>query len=304
MRFSVIIPAYNSERTLARCLDSVLRQKFQDYEVIIVDDGSTDKTKSIIESYKLKDSRIIGITKENGGASSARNTGMNNATGDYIVFLDSDDEVSSEYLYDLSGYNEDCIISGITVQREYTQHNENPPKNSVYNKEDIPTFIEINNLGSYLRGPCAKALKRQIISNFNIRFDTNMLWGEDFLFMLEFLKHSNGIRTICKANYIYYWPSDELKYKMTANHYMYGLHKIEYAIRTFGTLQTALMNNRIGHYATFIRYLCSLSRKDKFKNISILLPYKLWHLLPDISFYYKSARYFEVLRITLFTNIK
>ncbi|MEI3420776.1 MAG: glycosyltransferase family A protein [Butyricimonas faecihominis] len=98
---SVIIPAYNVEAFLARCLDSVLEQSFSNFEVIVVDDGSRDRTAEIIRGYQQKDSRVVGIFKENGGVTSARNAGVAKAKGDYLFFLDGDDYVPSTALNDL-----------------------------------------------------------------------------------------------------------------------------------------------------------------------------------------------------------
>ena len=300
MKFSVIIPAYNSEKTLARCIDSVLRQKYQDFETIIIDDGSQDKTASIIKSYQGKDSRIMGITKENGGASSARNFGIKHAKGEYIVFIDSDDEVTYDYLSDLAGSNEDCILSGVKIIAKNSQHDECPDGNHHLEIEDLPNFIEINNTQSFLRGPYAKALKRKIIEQNGIEFDPNIIWGEDFLFVLKFLKHASSIRTVNKSNYIYYWPPDGVRYKMTSRRYLYGLYQIEKTLKTFGDIKNSILNNRRMHYETFLSYFCSLSFQKKIQNLSTLFPFKLWKILPDISFYYKATRYVEIVRVTIF----
>lgn len=91
MRFSIIIPVYNVEPYLRECLDSVLRQTYSDWEAICVNDGSTDSSARILQEYTSRDNRIKVITQPNGGLSAARNTGLDNATGDYLLFLDSDD---------------------------------------------------------------------------------------------------------------------------------------------------------------------------------------------------------------------
>ena len=100
--FSIIIPAYNNEKYVGKCIESVLSQTFTDFELIIVNDGSTDRTYEVIEKYALQDSRIRVIDKKNGGVSSARNIALDKAIGKYILFLDSDDWYESCYCYDLS----------------------------------------------------------------------------------------------------------------------------------------------------------------------------------------------------------
>lgn len=98
MRFSVIIPVYNVEKYLDRCLQSLQMQVYENFEVIIVNDGSPDHSQDIIDKYVLKDTRFHGYQKENGGLSSARNYGVTKATGDYLLFVDGDDYVSDDYL--------------------------------------------------------------------------------------------------------------------------------------------------------------------------------------------------------------
>ena len=101
-KISIIIPSYNEEKNISRCLDSVMNQTFSDFEVLCVDDGSNDKTYDIIKKYSEKDSRIIPLKNPNKGVSSARNFGIENAKGDYIGFVDSDDFIQPqmyEFLY-------------------------------------------------------------------------------------------------------------------------------------------------------------------------------------------------------------
>lgn len=95
---SVIIPCYNSEKTIGSCLESILNQTYSDIEVITVDDGSTDKTSEIIQTYSDRDSRILLIRKENGGVSSARNLGIHVAHGDWLLFVDSDDTILNTHI--------------------------------------------------------------------------------------------------------------------------------------------------------------------------------------------------------------
>ena len=100
---SVIIPAYNAEKTIRDCLNAVCSQTYRELEIIVINDGSTDNTAAILDEFRLADSRINAISQCNGGVSSARNTGLLNASGDYIAFVDSDDIAESqmiEILYD------------------------------------------------------------------------------------------------------------------------------------------------------------------------------------------------------------
>ena len=109
-KISVIIPVYNAEKTLHRCIDSILAQTFSDFEVLLIDDGSKDKSGEICDEYARKDSRIKVCHKENGGVSSARNMGLDNAKGEWITFVDADDYIASDFLSAINNNNCDFII--------------------------------------------------------------------------------------------------------------------------------------------------------------------------------------------------
>jgi len=97
MKISVIVPVYNAERYISRCVDSILKQTYSDWELLLVDDGSKDNSLAILNDYGKKDSRIRTFHQENAGAGAARNVGLENAIGDYIVFIDSDDFVEPDF---------------------------------------------------------------------------------------------------------------------------------------------------------------------------------------------------------------
>jgi glycosyltransferase involved in cell wall biosynthesis len=101
--FSVVIPVYQAERYLGECIDSVLNQTYENFEVVIVDDGSSDRSGKICDTYAGKDSRVVVIHKENGGPTSARTIGAEKGKGKYILFLDSDDRLDNETLKRMSG---------------------------------------------------------------------------------------------------------------------------------------------------------------------------------------------------------
>ena len=98
-KISVIVPVYNVERYLRRCIDSILAQTFTDFELLLIDDGSKDSSGEICDEYAAKDSRIIVFHKENGGVSSARNVGLDNVRGEWVAFVDADDKISDGYFH-------------------------------------------------------------------------------------------------------------------------------------------------------------------------------------------------------------
>src|SRR5699024_4953921 len=112
IKYSVIIPVYNAEKTLKRCLDSLLGQKRQDVEIILINDGSSDRSGEILDEYRRKYGSIVSLEQENSGVSAARNRGLNAAMGSYILFVDSDDYVSEDYfnVIDEAGEKEDSDL--------------------------------------------------------------------------------------------------------------------------------------------------------------------------------------------------
>lgn len=113
MKISAIVPVYNSEKYVARCIDSIIAQTYSNWELILVDDGSVDNSLSILHEYEKHDSRIKVIHQSNAGPGIARNTGIQNATGDYIIFVDSDDKIIDNYFDLLSKKNEDVVFIDI-----------------------------------------------------------------------------------------------------------------------------------------------------------------------------------------------
>lgn len=111
---SIIVPVYNSEKYIDRCLDSILNQTYKDLEIVLVNDGSNDQSLKILENYALRDTRIKVVNQENKGVAAARNTGLDNATGDYILYVDSDDWIENnmvERMVELSA-NADIVFCG------------------------------------------------------------------------------------------------------------------------------------------------------------------------------------------------
>ena len=116
MKFSIIVPVYNSEKYLKLCIESILNQRNTDFELLLINDGSKDGSINIINEYVKNDKRVILINKENGGASSARNMGLDFAKGEMIVFIDSDDTVGPNYLNDLEfQYDEEFVQCGVKI---------------------------------------------------------------------------------------------------------------------------------------------------------------------------------------------
>ena len=190
VKISIIVPVYNSEKYLSRCIDSILNQTMKDFELILINDGSTDNSLSILKNYELKDSRIRVIDQKNVGVSKTRNKGIKLANGDYITFIDNDDTIKSDYLEKFLSFigDYDMVIGG--YQRVDSNGNiisEFRLKDSLWAKY---TFIT----------PWARIYKKKFLIDNNIKFLTSPI-GEDVYFNLNIYNKTDSIKIV---NYVGY----------------------------------------------------------------------------------------------------
>jgi len=205
---SVIVPIYNREKYIARCIESILRQTFKDFELILVDDGSKDGSLAICEEYAKKDNRIVVLHKENGGVSSARNLGLDNAKGEWICFVDSDDYVSEHYiqsLTDLIGKYGDIptlYVSGILFVGNRGRQLYKEPYQIMYNSiYTIDKGLKIERITTGT--DVSKLYNREIIRKHEIRFPENLIYSEDQVFIYRYLLYVNRIATVSEYDYVY-----------------------------------------------------------------------------------------------------
>ncbi|MCI9617526.1 MAG: glycosyltransferase [Eubacterium sp.] len=189
-KVSIITPVYNSAKYINKCIDSVLNQTYSNWELILVNDGSTDQSRSICESYSKKDKRIILVNQENSGVSVARNTGLDYSTGDYIHFLDSDDFLEKNMLertLDKALENDyDLVIFGSNHLYENGKKMKRP---ETVMKEEISEKAEIvGNLFVYGGVLWNKLIKADLIFDNNLRFNTKLKASED-MYMTMHLVH-------------------------------------------------------------------------------------------------------------------
>lgn len=217
IKVSVIIPVYNVEKYLDKCLTSVVNQTLKNIEIIIVNDGSTDKSLEIIKKY-LFDSRIILINKENGGISSARNTGLNLAKGEYIQFLDGDDWLDYDYLEKNYQYakenNLDIITSGIVLEYEDRTifYNKNININKIYTKDEYFDIIFYN---KDIINVTTKFYKLSLYKKNDIFFPKNISLGEDLVICVKTIYYSLRIGVNEEANYHYIQRKSSLSRRLT-----------------------------------------------------------------------------------------
>lgn len=221
---SIIVPVYKSEAYLPRCIDSILAQTFADFELILIDDGSPDACGAICDEYATRDDRIRVVHKENGGVSSARNAGLDIAVGTYIAFVDSDDTVSDKYIEELMQWRQyDYVTAGYTWQDHLSNWH-------VRTFEEANTTIDVirmlpsKYLGKYYFGsPWATLMKRALIEENSLRFDTSIHSGEDTLFIVSYLNYASSVKIAPHCGYYYHYYSTSL---VNSTHKKYWKWKI------------------------------------------------------------------------------
>lgn len=206
-KVSVIIPVYNSEKYINQCIDSVLDQTYNNIELILINDGSTDNSLEILKKYKSKFSQIKIINQNNSGVSYSRNIGLKTATGDYIMFIDSDDIIIKNYIEQMMEYlqknNLDIIKSSYKKFKKDISNCINvsffKENYKIINKNEInKLFIETTNFNS----SCMQIINKKIIDNNKIEFENNIGFAEDFLFTYKVFEVANKIGYINNNGYV------------------------------------------------------------------------------------------------------
>lgn len=207
-KISVIVPVYNIEKYLHKCIDSILSQSFMDFELLLIDDGSIDNSGKICDEYHFKDVRIKVFHKENSGVSSARNIGLENAKGVFICFVDSDDTIDEDFLLHLVKNSEgfDLVVSGF--RRTFFGNNKMeeviPKSSETITIHDIgKVFSELDRRGLTF-GVCGKLLNKSTIVSNSILFNKSYAYGEDIIFMLQYFLHISSLKVVSYAEYNYF----------------------------------------------------------------------------------------------------
>ena len=199
---SVIVPVYNAELYLAKCVESILAQQVPDLELVLVDDGSKDNSLEICRAFAANDSRVKLVTKPNGGVSSARNVGLDNATGEWITFVDSDDWLSDDALSTCLPYMEEFeIIRFATLDIFADGHTHK--RRLRYAKDWDEAFRQVVGHRTMI-GVAGTLYRRHIFEEHNIRFDTGIIYGEDWLALATAMQYCSRVKTLNELyGYIY-----------------------------------------------------------------------------------------------------
>jgi succinoglycan biosynthesis protein ExoO len=207
MKISVIIPTYNVKEYVNKCLDSVLRQTHSDLEVIVIDDGSSDGTREILQGYAENDSRIVYLkNKENLGPSGTRNRGLEIATGDYIALLDSDDWWGEDRISILSNYAQKFDADMICDDQLLVRDQSEKPWGTLFENAgyavDAPARFDAYDFLNKNMG-LKPLFKSQFLKRHGLRFDTNLRFGEDHLLFLQCL--IKGAKAYIVPDSLYYY---------------------------------------------------------------------------------------------------
>ena len=205
MKYSVIIPVYNSEKTIKRCIESITLQNRPDVEIIIINDGSTDETEIICKALQAEYNNLIYIYKENGGVSSSRNSGLSVANGEFVMFVDSDDYIDNKCFDTIDKYtksNADFYQFGFSIiANEHIKETREFSECEVNTLSEKEAFISEGVVTRSINSPWAKIYKRKIIDENKLRFCEELSTGEDLTFVFTFLLSANKIERLTDIIY-------------------------------------------------------------------------------------------------------
>ena len=271
---SIIVPVYNAEKTLNRCVDSILNQTIQDWELLLIDDGSTDRSGELCDKYAAKDQRIKVVHKKNGGVSSARNLGLDHAKGEWITFCDSDDFVYPNWLKNYV----DNISEGIDLVCQAFECD----KTLVYKFKDKRHFgltykgsvqnaillLDKDYIVGYL---WVKLFKRSILESNKLRFDTRFNFWEDQEFCFRYFSYIKNIVCTEEIGYFYYSPDWDMKYSDKNN--MFDMYQSLY--RSAMTIYDGKVNDMIIRFLNdYIFVLFSLYKNKYPRKRKYLLEFR------------------------------
>lgn len=288
---SVIVPVYKAEKYLHRCVDSILAQTYTDFELLLIDDGSPDNSGAICDEYAAKDSRVRVFHKKNGGVSSARNLGLDNARGEWISFVDSDDWLDVSCFGKLTQKMDADLIRCSIVSTDDTSWMADDCKYGI--KEFVEKFEE----NPLTRTPCGALYKNSIIRENDIRFDPLVRFGEDMIFNFQYLLKSQSVRLLNLAGYTYYRNGEPhvLKYNLSLDEIKYSLSK---AVKIKEDIQKSLgvrLKNNVD-YEMYLSMYPIHKLLDRYNLIAYLDLCKFFNLTSNLNELYNNNLLSPIIR--------
>ena len=207
-KVSIIVPVYNAEKSLARCVDSILNQEFRDFELILMDDGSKDRSGEICDGYARADARVVVVHKENTGVSDTRNQAIARARGTFLQFVDSDDWLTADATKLMVRAAEetgcDMVIADFyRVVGEMVSRKGDIDADQVIGREAFVGFMMENPADYYYGVLWNKLYRRSLVEAHGIRMDAKLSWCEDFLFNLEYVRYATTFYALRTPVYYY-----------------------------------------------------------------------------------------------------
>lgn len=235
IKVSIVVPVYNTEKYLQKCLDSLICQTLDDIEIICIDDGSTDESGQILDKYLQRDKRIKVVHKENGGSVSARNMGVDMAKGKYVGFVDSDDWIEAEmyrHLYMLAEtYNVDLVTSGYYLEGNYTTIHIDKVKEGLYTGKEYEEFLnhviyQLNEKETGIRGSlCCKLFVKDKYIDLKKRIPEQLTIGEDKMSVLGYMLDNSSIY-VDKQAYYHYRINESSKIHTPNTKYLLAVNEV------------------------------------------------------------------------------
>lgn len=323
-KVSVIIPIYNNADTIKRCLNSILNQTYKNIEIIIVNDGSTDNVKEILESYN--DSRIVIFNNNNYGVSYARNYGIQNSTGKYIMFVDGDDTLDKNCIEEAmnisSKYNADIVCGEFNKVEK--KHNKVSNKNNKVDNLNVMEIKDIDNLlhcmitNSNYRNinteifgyVCGKLYKRNIIKT---KFNECIRYREDYIFNLNNFSNAKNIVFMQKKIYNYYINNNTASFKYFPNYYNEIKCFNEETINVIKNNKLPINDVYIAQvfiYVNYLKHYClhkNIPISEQIKRIKETYTNLIWKKafknvsVENLKKKYKVIRFFYINKLTLGT---
>lgn len=216
-KVSVIIPVYNAEKTIGGILEKLITQAYKNIEVIAVNDGSEDRSLKVIEGFSSKDNRVLVVNQVNAGVSTARNVGISKATGEFITFVDADDDFSVNLIVELvaaSSDDIDFVMCGMSINGKEVVAEDS----TIEGYKPIVSYV----LGSLLTknlfyGPYCKLFRRSVVDELCIKFPEKVRYGEDTIFILNYLRNTRKLTILNKSLYLYNFQTTGLAIKNNRN---------------------------------------------------------------------------------------
>ena len=205
---SIIVPVYNAEKTIQRCVESILGQDFQGFELLLIDDGSQDASGALCDAFAQRDARVRVLHKEHGGVSAARNLGLSQAQGVYLQFLDSDDWITADATTMLvrtaREYQCDLVISDFyRVVGDRVSHKGDIQEDTVLSREEYAAHMMERPADFYYGVLWNKLYRREIVERHHLRMNPEISWCEDFMFNLEYIRYAERFYALQVPIYYY-----------------------------------------------------------------------------------------------------